>query len=72
MRVKLMRESLIAIVVFPFIMIALVGFYVCIGIFILGTYIYNGMLYLFPYEPLSDKEKKRLKRFLRLDGIKKK
>jgi hypothetical protein len=64
-----MRESIIAIVIFPFIMVALVGFYILIGIFIVCAYVYNGIAWLFPYEPLSAKEKRFLKKMFRLDGI---
>ncbi len=38
-----MRESIIAIVIFPFILLALAGFYVLIGIFIVLSVAYSGV-----------------------------
>jgi hypothetical protein len=38
-----MRESIIAIVIFPFILLALAGFYVLIGIFIALSVAYSGV-----------------------------
>jgi hypothetical protein len=64
-----MRDSIIAIVIFPFVLIALVGFYILLGIFIICAYIYNGILWLFPYTSLTSSDIKKVKRVLRLDGI---
>ena len=38
-----MRESIIAIVIFPFILLALAGFYVLVGIFIVLSVAYSGV-----------------------------
>ena len=38
-----MRESIIAIIIFPFILLALAGFYVLIGIFIVLSVAYSGV-----------------------------
>ena len=64
-----MRDSIIAIVLLPFILIAIAGFYILIGIFIISAYIYNGILWLFPYERFSDIEKRNWKEIFRLNGI---
>jgi len=66
---KLMRESIIAILILPFVLIALVGFYILIGIFILCAYTYSGIKWLFSYNPITPSEKERWKKILRLDGI---
>ena len=66
---KLMRESIIAILILPFILIALAGFYILIGIFVVCAYVYNGIAWLFSYDSITSSEKKRWKRFFRLDGI---
>ena len=64
-----MRESIIAIVSLPFILMGIVIFYVFIGIFIMSAYIYNGILWLFPYTPMTPGEKRYWKKVFRLDGI---
>jgi hypothetical protein len=64
-----MRESIVAIVMLPFILLAILVFYLLLGIFIMCAYIYSGIQWLFPYEPLSNREKKYWKKVFRLDGI---
>lgn len=64
-----MRDSIIAIVLLPFILVGIIIFYTFLGIFIVCAYIYSGVQWLFPYERFSDIEKRNWKRFFRLDGI---
>jgi hypothetical protein len=64
-----MRESIIAIVSLPFILMGIVIFYTFVGIFIMGAYVYSGIQWLFPYTPMTSSEKRYWKKVFRLDGI---
>ena len=50
--VQLMRDSTIAIILLPFLLIALAGFYILIGFFVLLTAVYGGLV--FTYEWLRE------------------
>jgi len=73
------KEDLLYILMIPLIVMFLMGFYLFIGIVMLVVFgiggvmwLWNGINYLTPYEPMTPSEKKYWKRVFRLDGIGKK
>jgi hypothetical protein len=49
MRMSLMRDSTIAVILLPFLLIALAGFYILIGFFVLLTAVYGGLVVVYEW-----------------------